>query len=49
MAISLDDLSRKLPIGVQSFENLRKVGCLYVDKKSPSFWLASSRTSILGR
>jgi hypothetical protein len=24
MTISLDDLSRKLPIGVQSFEDLRK-------------------------
>ncbi|MDD6002666.1 MAG: AAA family ATPase, partial [Bacteroidales bacterium] len=32
MAISLDDISRSLPIGFQSFEDLRKVGCLYVDK-----------------
>ncbi|MBP5369994.1 MAG: AAA family ATPase [Bacteroidales bacterium] len=44
MAISLDDLSRKLPIGVQSFENLRKVGCLYVDKTDYIYFLANSGT-----
>ena len=26
------DFSRKLPIGIQDFEKLRKEGCLYVDK-----------------
>ena len=26
------DLSRKLPIGIQTFEKLRKEGYLYVDK-----------------
>ena len=44
MAISLDDLSRKLPIGVQSFENLRKVGCLYVDKTDYVYFLTHSGT-----
>ena len=44
MAISLDDLSRKLPIGVQSFEDLRKVGCLYVDKTDYVYYLAHSGT-----
>ncbi|MBR4271307.1 MAG: AAA family ATPase [Bacteroidales bacterium] len=44
MAISLDDLSRKLPIGVQSFEDLRKVGCLYVDKTDYVYFLANSGT-----
>ena len=44
MAISLDDLSRKLPIGVQSFEDLRKTGCLYVDKTDYVYYLANSGT-----
>ena len=44
MAISLDDLSRKLPIGVQSFTDLRKTGCLYVDKTDYVYYLAHSGT-----
>ena len=44
MAISLDDLSRKLPIGVQSFEDLRKKECLYVDKTDYVYFLANSGT-----
>ena len=44
MAISLDDLSRKLPIGVQSFADLRKTGCLYVDKTDYVYYLAHSGT-----
>ena len=28
----MDTLERKLPIGIQTFENIRKGGFLYVDK-----------------
>ena len=45
MAISLDDLSRKLPIGVQSFEKLIKGKCLYVDKTDYVYFLANSGTT----
>ena len=45
MAISLDDLSRKLPIGVQSFEKLIKGRCLYVDKTDYVYFLANSGTT----
>lgn len=44
MTISLDDLSRKLPIGVQSFEDLRKNGCLYVDKTDYVYFVTHSGT-----
>ncbi len=44
MAISLDDLTRKLPIGVQSFEDLRKKECLYVDKTDYVYYVAHSGT-----
>ena len=44
MAISLDDLSRKLPIGVQSFEDLRKNDCLYVDKTDYVYYVTHSGT-----
>ena len=44
MAISLDDLSRKLPIGVQSFEDLRKNNCLYVDKTDYVYYITHSGT-----
>ncbi len=44
MAISLDDLSRKLPIGVQSFEGLRETGCLYVDKTDYVYFVTHSGT-----
>ena len=44
MAISLEDLSRKLPIGVQSFEDLRTNNCLYVDKTDYVYFLANSGT-----
>ena len=44
MAISLDDLSNKLPIGVQSFEDLRNTGCLYVDKTDYVYFLTHSGT-----
>ena len=33
-------MNRKYPIGIQSFENIRKEGYLYVDKKSVAFNLA---------
>lgn len=50
MAISLDDISRRLPIGFQSFEDLRKVGCLYVDKTDFVYNLAhSSKSYFLAR
>ncbi|MBR4266702.1 MAG: AAA family ATPase [Bacteroidales bacterium] len=45
MAISLDDLSRKLPIGVQSFEKLIESKCLYVDKTDYVYFLANSGTT----
>ena len=45
MAISLDDLTRKLPIGVQSFEKLIKGKCLYVDKTDYVYFLANSGTT----
>ena len=44
MAISLDDLSRKLPIGRQSFTDLRQAGCLYVDKTDYVYYLANCGT-----
>ena len=46
------DISRRLPIGFQSFEDLRESGCLYVDKTdyvygithlSKSYFLARPR------
>ncbi len=43
MAITTD-ISRKLPIGVQSFSDLRKTGCLYVDKTDYVYYLAHSGT-----
>ena len=36
------DVSRKLPIGVQSFKDLREKGFLYVDKTEYLFRLANS-------
>ena len=44
MAISLD-ITRKLPIGVQSFEKLREVKCLYVDKTDYVYFLTHSGTT----
>ncbi len=50
MAIALDAISRRLPIGFQSFEDLRKVGCLYVDKTDFVYNLAhSSKSYFLAR
>jgi hypothetical protein len=50
MAISLDDLSRRLPIGFQSFEDLRKNQCLYVDKTDYVYALAHlSKSYFLAR
>ena len=43
MAITTD-ISRRLPIGFQSFEDLRKSGCLYVDKTDYVYFLANSGT-----
>ena len=45
MAISLDDLSRKLPIGVQSFEKLIEGKCLYVDKTDYVYFITHSGTT----
>ncbi|MBQ3657752.1 MAG: AAA family ATPase [Bacteroidales bacterium] len=45
MAISLDDISRKLPIGVQSFEKLIEDKCMYVDKTDYVYYLAHSGTT----
>ncbi len=42
--LDFSDISRKLPIGVQSFENLREVGCLYVDKTDYVYFLTHSGT-----
>ena len=33
---------RKLPIGIQTFEEIRRDGYLYVDKTAPSFWQESA-------
>ncbi|MGI5112784.1 AAA family ATPase, partial [Treponema putidum] len=35
------DLSRKIPIGIQSFEDLRRKNFLYVDKTLYAFKLAA--------
>ena len=35
------DLSRKLPIGIQDFEDLRRRGCVYVDKTAFVYKLAT--------
>lgn len=43
MAISID-LTRKLPLGRQSFEDLIKDGCLYVDKTDYVYYLAHAGT-----
>ena len=49
MAITTD-ISRRLPIGFQSFEDLRKSGCLYVDKTDYVYNLAhSSKSYFLAR
>jgi len=49
MAINTD-ISRRLPIGFQSFEDLRKSGCLYVDKTDYVYYLAhSSKSYFLAR
>ncbi len=37
-------MARKLPIGIQSFEKLRKDGCLYVDKTAYVYKLVSNST-----
>lgn len=44
MAITID-LSRKLPIGVQSFTKLRKTDCLYVDKTDYVYFITHSGTT----
>lgn len=44
MAITID-LSRKLPIGVQSFAKLRKTDCLYVDKTDYVYFITHSGTT----
>lgn len=36
------DFSRKLPIGIQDFEKLRKEGCIYVDKTEYVYRLVHS-------
>lgn len=38
------DLSRKLPIGIQTFEKLRKEGYLYVDKTALVWQMVSTST-----
>ncbi len=49
MAITID-LSRRLPIGFQSFADLRQKGCLYVDKTDYVYLLAhSSKAYFLAR
>ena len=49
MAFSID-VSRRLPIGFQSFEDLRKGGCIYVDKTDYVYGLAhSSKSYFLAR
>ena len=37
-------MARKLPIGIQSFEDLRKNGYLYVDKTDIIYQLISTKT-----
>ncbi len=44
MAITID-LSRKLPIGVQSFTKLRETDCLYVDKTDYVYFITHSGTT----
>ncbi len=41
----MHDFSRRLQIGVQDFEKLRKMGCLYVDKTEYLYKLVHSGTS----
>ncbi len=41
----MHDFSRRLPIGVQDFEKLRKMGCLYVDKTEYLYKLVHSGMS----
>ena len=38
------DLNRKLPIGIQTFEKIRKEGYLYVDKTEFVWKIASTST-----
>lgn len=40
----MDTLSRKLPVGIQSFKKLREDNCLYVDKTALVWQLASTPT-----
>ncbi|NDV65676.1 ATP-binding protein [Bacteroides sp. 224] len=40
----MSTVSRKLPIGIQTFEKLREEGCLYVDKTALIWQLASTPT-----
>lgn len=40
----MNTLSRKLPVGIQSFKKLREEGCLYVDKTALVWQLASTPT-----
>lgn len=40
----MNTLSRKLPVGIQTFEKLREEGCLYVDKTALVWQLASTAT-----
>ena len=37
----MENITRKLPIGIQSFEDLRTEGYLYVDKTSFVYQLAT--------
>ena len=36
----METLTRELPVGIQDFEKLRTVGCVYVDKTEYVFRLA---------
>ncbi|MBP5175524.1 MAG: AAA family ATPase [Treponema sp.] len=38
------DFQRKLPIGIQDFEKLRKIGCLYIDKTHFVYKLARTKS-----
>jgi hypothetical protein len=40
----METMSRKLPVGIQDFEKLRTVGCLYVDKTEYVWKLANEPT-----
>ena len=41
LGIMIETNDRKLPVGIQSFEEIRKQGCLYVDKTDIIWQLAN--------